>query len=414
MCDKASGISSIGTEETNLPVDDWENASVILSDNREDVLVDDYEKIVDTEEKEEVDVCECCFVSFVGGNALQQHQKSCAPCEVALRNMGVSNKELFDAVFKIFQQDPELRRKLKIAVLSIIKNGMDHYRIRHSRWLLWWLTTLGLIDLGKSLISMVDCKRLINKNLEESCLVSKVYGWEMDAATNMWMKKFPELLQMRKIDNLDNFERLDTIFQIINSRKKVCGQQTDIRKYDTVHNEQDKEEAAKLKERLWELYAKIPNGLFDGTQNERGRRIVRFLEALKEQRDVCDLPPPSPDRRYDFANWDYTDDELELLIQQIEKLTQKISNFLDRGVKFGDAWREFWEFAKEADCVMFNNVLEIIRNRILEESPKLKPNQKKKFVVELGQLQKCKRKETLLSLIVDIGFVKECQEFFKQ
>jgi len=406
--------------------DDWELADISLTPSNfeeEDVRG----KREEQEHEHEKEQCEFCGGSFKDKNALRQHHRTCSPCAVELSRHQVQDSELLRALKDVFHTKPDLVNSLRIALFSVLKNKDDVYRTRHSRWLLWWMTKMALVKMGKdNTISLMDCGRLLKTNLEESVMLSrKNFCWENDPATNMWVKKFKELLQMRKIDNLEQFVLLETASKILAAREdfaKKCKKKAPAVRM--TKEEKDEEMALatialELKKRIGELHGKVPIGTGDPNAKsiEKTRNLVRVLEAIEEQRDVLDLPIPSQGSKHDFGGRLFDDSEFcETIIVEINRLTDILKKIRDPTTNFLDVWKEWWNFTKEVHRVLFNNPLDIIRKRFLEEKEKLKVPQKKKMVVELGQLLKSKQaqdKAKMVYLLYEIKFIEECQMFFK-
>ena len=202
----------------------------MMTDNQEDWEQDDWEledyPIIEVKGEEQKEECECefCGDAFKDTNALRQHHRTCAPCAVALSRYQVTDTELLNALKDVFRSNNDLLNSLKIAVFSVLKNREGGYRTRHSRWLLWWMTKMALVRIGKdTTISLMDCGRLLKTNLEESVMLSKKkFCWEKESATNMWIKNFKDLLHMRKIDNLEQFVNLETAAKILAVQEELA------------------------------------------------------------------------------------------------------------------------------------------------------------------------------------------------
>ena len=414
-----------------------------MQDNQEDWEQDDWELDLelddcslppslnleeeDVKEEQSKEECEFCDVLFKDINALRQHHRTCSPCAVALSKFCVRDSELFAGLKEAFRTKPELVNSLRIALFSVLKNKDDVYRTRHSRWLLWWMTKMALVKMGKdNTISLMDCGRLLKTNLEESVMLSKKnFCWENDPATNMWVKRFKDLLQMRKIDNLEQFVLLETASKILAAQQEFA-KKSKKRTPAVRMTKEDKDEemelatiAMELKKRIGELHGKVPIGTGDPNAKsiEKTRNLVCVLEAIEEQREVLDLPIPRQGANHDFGGGLFDDSEFcETIILEIKRLTDILKKMRDPTTNFLDVWKEWWNFTKEVHRVLFNNPLDIIRKRFLEEKDKLKVPQKKKMVVELGQLLKSKQaqdKAKMVYLLYEVKFIEECQMFFK-
>lgn len=424
-CEGAGGVSGRNPTEETGPVEDWENDDwendlcLLPAECQEEVT----EQPAPKQHQQQQHICECCEKGFPDANALEQHQKSCSDCLVAFRKLGVSERQIFEAVDALFFRNPELRNKLKIALFSVLKNEHYTYRCNHSRWLLFWLTKLGLICLEKDTTNLTDFQSILKPNLEESLRLSKKYNWQTAPAINSWIDvdKIKSLLQIRKVDRLEQFVLLESVAEF-NAARQEEEQRTHTQKRKTVaKTPQDKkvevakkEKAQGLKARISELHCKVPIA----EECDLYERLIRLLEAIEAQRAQFNSPIRPSGSKFDFGTELLRDDKhIDELIVFLEQMTQAIEQMQDSNKKFADCWSNFWQMAKTIPPIMFNNPLDIVRQRLLEEKEKLKSPQKKKLVVELGQLMKSKEAKDdtkLLHSLKGCGFLEECQLFFKQ
>ena len=425
-CDGAGGVGSPRAEEAGplADQDDWETADLLVPSDKP--LEKTWEDAVDEKENAEKEKCNCCNGEFKDANALIQHQRNCAPCAVAFLKLGIKESELFGALRDFLRGKPDLVKQLKVALFSVLKNGDFTYRTRHSRWLLWWMTKLALVQMGRDeSVSVLDCGRLLKSNLEESVMLSKKFDWEQEPATMMWVKKFRDLLQMRKIDNLEKFEPLETAADILAAQQQhltFYGRKKSTQPKMTAEEKQEEEEGRKLamelKKRITELHCKVPVGAGEASFSPKSMRLIRLLEAIEEQRQKLDLPERSPGSKFDFGG-DLLDqpDLVEQIICELQRLTAMMERMVDSSTNFLDVWKDWWDLTKEVSPVLFNNPLDIVRERFREEKERMKVPQRKKLVVELGQLLKCRQArdgEKMLKTLCDCKFVEECQMFFKE
>lgn len=424
-CERAGGVSGSNlTEETgptgqveDWDVDDWELSPV------EPLAPPTVEA---KPEQKTGHVCECCQDGFPDTNALQQHQRACSDCLVAFRALGVSEKDLYDAVMQLFRRFPDLRNKTRNALFSVLKNKDYTYRSKHSRWLLFWLTKLGLIELGKDTsISLTECQALLKPNLEESLMLCNRFNWQVAPAINGWTKKFRDLLQLRKIDHLDQFVLLESVAEFNAARQAELARRKAPKTTHTKKTAEEKEtqqeaqaKALSLKERITQLNCAVPVGAGEASFIPKSERLIRLLEAIEAQRAQFDLPARSQGNKFSFGSALLSDEEqVTELIDSLSRMTQVVERMQDKSTNFQEAWKAFWEMVKTVPPIFFNNPLDIVRQRMLDEKGKMKSPQRKKCVVELGQLMKCKEAKDdrkMLYYMKDAGFLEECQQFFKE
>jgi hypothetical protein len=160
------------------------------------------------------------------------------------------------------------------------------------------------------------------------------------------------------------------------------------------------------------LHCVVPVGSYQTSFIPNLERLVKLLEAIKRQRDILGLPLPDLSYRISGAILE-SDEEIDQICRNLEEMTSCIFPMKDSTIKFDYVWNMFWKMVeKMPKKVLFHNVLDILRNRILSEH--FTSTQRKKYVNHMGRMGKCRDESKMLHFFVKQGFVEECKKFFNE